>query len=251
MTRSVLTLAAALLLTACGATPAPLDSDTDAGGGGDDTDVVSANFHHGVVRLRILKSEQAMDLDGDGDEENVLGTPGQKLNAGIETALGNATQGWVLQLWGVSGPTDDDVEIGMFEAERVSADGGVNGIPQARAVAGSLTADGKAGRAEASALAAGEFSVVLTNPRFSAGPIVFEALNGLHVVGDANAAGSSGAIGIAADVAALASALRAEDQAEVADGVEAAADIDLDEDGTPEGVSIVLGFEATKLDLVE
>lgn len=238
-----------LLCSACVGRPpasADLGPDTDARDSDADTDVLTdegAAYNYAIVHLRILPSDQGLDLDGDGVGDNVLGSSAQPLNASMADALLHGGRAITVQLAGASSLVDDDVSVGLFTGTPVSADGGPDGEP---VVDGGVAvdADGRARLSARATLASGTYRAVLPNQALSIGSLTFQIRGGLHVVAQVTDLNQVGTLGFAADATALADLLRRVDQASIADAIEAHADIDSNADGSRDAISVAMEFSA-------
>lgn len=223
-------------------TAADTDADTDA------VEDVGSIYSYAIVHLRILPSDQGLDLDGDGVGDNVLGSTAQPLNTTMSDALVHGGRAITLQVAGAANLTDDEVSIGLFTGTPVSADGGPNGEPLVDPGI-AVDAEGRAVLSSRATLTGGTYRVVLANQALSIGSITFQIATGLSVVAQVTPDAQAGTLGLAADAGALATLLRAADQGSIADAIEAHADIDSDADGTRDAVSVALEFSAVRVAL--
>jgi hypothetical protein len=247
----------ALALVACSAcvgrppASADLGPDTDDSDAPADTDVavdVESTYNYAIVHLRILPSDQGLDLNGDGVGDNELGSSAQPLNATMADALLHGGRAITLQVAGASNLTDDQVSVGLFTGTSVSPDGGPSGEPLIDPGI-AVGADGRALLASRATLSSGTYRVVLANRALSIGSLTFQVDGGLHVVSQVTEDAQAGTLGLAANATALAALLRAADQGSIADAIEAHADVDTNADGTRDAISVALEFSAVRVAL--
>ncbi len=247
----------ALALVACSAcvgrppASADLGPDTDHTDPAPDTDIavdVGSTYNYAIVHLRILPSDQGLDLDGDGVGDNVLGSSAQPLNAIMADALLHGGRAITLQLAGASNLLDDEVSVGLFTGTPVSADGGPNGEPVVDPGI-AVDAEGRALLSSRATLSAGTYRTALANQALSIGSITFQIGGGLQVVSQVTEDAQAGTLGLAANATALAELLRAADQGSIADALEAHADVDTNADGSRDAVSVALEFSAVRVAL--
>lgn len=247
----------ALALVACSACVGRPPASADLGPDTDDTDQVADTdvavdvgsvYNYAIVRLRILPSDQGLDLNGDGVGDNELGSSAQPLNATMADALIHGGRAITLQVAGASNLVNDDVSVGLFTGTPVSADGGPEGEPLVDPGI-AVGPDGRALLSSRATLSSGTYRVVLANQALSIGSLTFQIGNGLSVVSQVTEEAQAGTLGLAANAPALAALLRAAEQGSIADAIEAHADVDTNADGTRDAISVALEFSAVRVAL--
>lgn len=227
----------ALLLVACSGGEALPEAP--------EADPVRASY---VATAFEVSEDDAFDLDDDGAPDNALSSLGVILNNLIAERLAGNVHVVVVQLDGVNDWTDDEViEVGIFPAVDEDNDGTDN-TSGAEVFDGTGFVDtgGLALEHSPGAIRGGTYEAWVDASSFQVGSFVFDVATGVYVRGLADASAQTGLVGIGVTTDALAYALAQEgfDQGLI-DLLAGLADLDLNDDGTPETVSMAFTFDAT------
>lgn len=242
----------------------PGDTDTDGADDTDDTDPGTTDdtwdanppadtdgggtWYHAILELEIAPAGQGFDVDGDGLVDNALGPLAGALNPLIAANYGSNFVYGVTQLWGVDNG-DDLADIGVLAAYDVDEDPADNtsGTEDMEALV-ALEADGHAPLYAHTRLSAqGRYRAALPPGLLALGPFAFPVATEIHVLGTVNATDHGGLLG---------GAVLVDDVIDILDTlglgwagalVRQRADIDLDQDGTPEAVSMAFTFSGPSI----
>lgn len=210
-----------------------------------EADPVRASY---VATAFEVSEDEAFDLDDDGAPDNALSSLGVILNNLIAERLVGNVHVVVVQLDGVNDWSDDEaIEVGIFPAVDDDNDGTDNTSgAEVFDGTGFVDASGLALERSPGAITGGTYEAWVDASSFQVGSFVFDVATGVHVRGLADASAQTGLVGIGVTTDALAYALGQEGfDPGLIDLLAGLADLDLDDDGTPETVSMAFTFDAT------
>jgi len=224
--------------------------DGDGGdGGGGPTDPPVA-WHHVVSSIEVLPSEEGLDLDGDGDVDNALGFLAEWIPTdGVEDFLASADQQLILQAWGVE-DGDNRVAIGALRGADSDDNPDDNFQGEVYLVQDGIRPNGRAQVSVDTELDADDvYEVQLPPAPLDLGVFVLPTSAPWAVVARLDSDGQQGLFGTAVAISDIQTLLRQNGLGFLANGVGQFADVDLDGDGTDDGLSLAVGFDAVPCDV--
>ena len=259
---------AIVLLSGLACTPEPTDTAGNAGGtdtadssadsgdsGADTADSGGApvTVNHILTAFTVAEREEGFDLDGDvgGDQEadNAIWPLANVLNPLIAEGQATAQHVGVIQLADVDSWADDaEISVGLFSAIDADGDGTDNATGSETVDPGpSVDETGRAVVATQTPLTAGNYLVELATGSLTIGSYTLEFATGVQVFGETAPESERGVIGFGVSIEALQVALTAEGVSEeMQNALIALADLDLDQDGTPDAISMAFRFEGAE-----
>jgi hypothetical protein len=224
-------------------------SDTDAADTDVAVDVVDVPPANQVLTVFHVGAEgEGVDFSGDGVPDNALAPLGLAVDAILAERLTSNVHVLVEQLGDVDDWSNDaSIHVDLFPAVDLDDDGTDNTSgEEAFDATGFVDAAGVALAGADGAIVDGHYVVTIPADTFQVGSIVFDVATDIALEGDVTAAGQSGRVSLAVTTDAIESALTAESiDATVIGLITGLADLDLDEDGTLESVSMSFTFEAS------
>lgn len=258
---TLLGLLGLLSLAACQAAgDAPATDDTgDAGDSGDSGDPgdsgdsgdsgdagPSASIHnHVLITLTVADRGEGFDLDGDGTADNALAPLGSALDPLLASALGAVGRALVIQVADAESLVEDaSVQIALVTASDPDGDPSDNAAGETFSAGPAVDAEGRAVAGVQTALSGGAYTVALLDESLEIGSLELASATPIWLAGALDADAHSGLIGLGVGVDAIVLALEAVGYAEQAALVETLADLDTDEDGAADAISLALRFDA-------
>lgn len=249
--------AAVLLLAGCASTPKkPAGSDTDLA----DTDVAAVDTNDVAPANQVLTvfhvspRDEGADFNGDGAADNAIWPLASALDGVLAQRLAGNVHVLVEQLGDVDDWSDDaSVTVALFPAVDLDNNGADNTSgAEAFDAEGFVDADGVALAQAPGVLVGGRYTATLPPGDFQVGSIVFAVATNIVLSGQVTASGQTGRVSLGVTKPAIESALTAEnlDSGTIA-LLTGLADLDLDQDGTLDAVSMSFDFEATACGLVD
>lgn len=222
-------------------------ADTAESGETGDATAGGAVTNDVVVAFTTAAQGEGFDVDGDGEIDNAIWALGGMLDPRIAESLTTAQHVVIAQLSGIDDWGDDtSVRIGVLTAEDPDGDG-MDNTSGAEAFAGGaqVDADGLVHVATPGALVDGGYTVELATGPLPVGSYELELATGLFVEADVDHRQQSGLLGFGIALDKLQVALAAEGiSKEILALLVNLADLDLDGDGTDDGLSMAFRFEA-------
>ncbi len=206
----------------------------------DVTETVAANQNYVLVSAVI--AEEGFDFDDDGDVDNSLSWAENMANPIFSTALASASTVLVVQVWGAEDLADETVEMSLFTASDAdSASDNASGS-EAFTTALDLESDGQApGSIDVSLDAYGAYGAEFLQDTIQIGEYTFEPTSPILIAGQVTADAHDIKIGFVVSADTLEPILTAAGLSEQQiNGVLMLADVDMDDNGDDEGISIVI-----------
>lgn len=232
-----------LLLTACSPPPYVDTADSvDSGDTGDsaDTGAAGTTYDDVVFELVVADRTEGFDLDGDGATDNAIWSTGELFDPVLADGLAMSSLVSVFEVTGVDDlAEDDDVEVALRTAADPDGDAGDNGSGDE-----SFDTSGVTTTPSGAALSGGEWYAVLVEGGLSLGTFTLPIVTPIAASGELSDAGEAGLVGFGVDVATLVGALDAAGQDGLGAALEVLADLDLDDDGTAETLSMAFVYTA-------
>lgn len=203
--------------------------------------------NHVVLSYTVAARGEGFDVDGDGETDNAIWALGGVLDPMIAEGLATAQHVVIAQINGVADWTNDPkMRVGVLTAEDPDGDGTNNGSGVEVYVGGAqVDANGEVYVATNAALMGGIYSAEIATGAIPVGSYELELATGLYVRAEADAAQQSGLLGFGIALDKLEVALTAEGASkEVLALLAGLADLDLDADGTNDGLSMAFHFRA-------
>lgn len=204
-------------------------------------------LNHVVLRVTVAGRGEGFDLDGDGSADNAVWVLAAALDPILEAALAAAApRVLVLQLADVTDPVNDgDVQLALVSAQDADGAPEDNGSGAEVFVAGAaVDADGRAVAGVDVALAGAAYSATLLDEALVVGSVELQSATPIHIAGEVSGDVHNATVGLGVATATLVVALEAAGYPDAATVLAGVADLDLDEDGTPDAVSLALDLGA-------
>lgn len=242
--------------------------DTDGGGGSGDEDTGGGDtgggtqpnapaldldaWHHVLSDARLLPSGQGVDIDGDGTPDNALGGIAGQLNGlggggGITDAIAGGDTFVIFQTWGVR-DADTAVRVGLIQGEDSDTNPDDNfTTKETYLVADGIGSDGQASLGTDATLdASGAYRAEIEGFPLDLGFIQIPVSSPWVIEATVTEGKHEGRIGTAIAVQEIIDLINDNGLGFVLAFFDPRdfADVDLDDDGTDESISLVLGFEA-------
>ena len=244
-----------LLLAACSGGPqkpdrdsvgpdSDADTDTDTDTDADADPGETANW--AITRFEVGGRNDGFDLDGDGDTENALWVTGALLDPLIATGMDNAQRLTALQLAGIQDWQEDDaLQLGLLLVSDTDGDPSDNGSGTEIFDAGAqIDAQGQALVSYPTSLSGGSYELSFATSTLVIGGLDIDTSTDVFIAGTPTSSTHVGRIGFGVEATTLITALSAvgasEELIRVLSGL---ADLDMDQDGTPETISSAFAYE--------